>query len=64
VYQFPRYDTKILLGEFNTKVGRDDTFKLTIGNKSSHKISNKNGVRVVTFDTSNNLVVKSTMFPY
>jgi exonuclease III len=30
--QFPRYDMKILLGEFNAKVGRENTFKQTIGN--------------------------------
>jgi hypothetical protein len=62
--QFPRYDTKILLGDFNAKVGREDIFKPTIGNESSHEINNDNGVRVVNFATSKNLVVKSTMFPY
>jgi hypothetical protein len=61
--QFPRYDRKILLGDFNTKVGREDIFKPTIGNDSSHEISNDNGVRVVNFATSKNLVVKSTVFP-
>jgi hypothetical protein len=45
--QFPRYDTKILLGDFNEKVGREDIFKSTIGNESSHEISNDNGVRAV-----------------
>jgi hypothetical protein len=29
--QFPRYDPKILLGDFNAKVGREDIFKPTIG---------------------------------
>jgi endonuclease/exonuclease/phosphatase family metal-dependent hydrolase len=55
---------KILLGDFNAKVGREDIFKLTVRNESSHKISNDNGVRVVNFATSKNLVVKSTMFPH
>jgi hypothetical protein len=55
---------KILLGDFNAKVGREDIFKLTIGNESSHEISNGNGVRVVNFATSKNLVIKSTMFPH
>jgi hypothetical protein len=62
--QFPRYDLKILLGAFNAKVGREDIYKPTIGNESSHEISNDNGVRVVNFATSKNLVVKSTMFPH
>ena len=61
---FPKYDMKILLGDFNTKVGRENIFKLTIGNESLHQDSNDNGVRIVNFATSENLVVKSTMFPH
>jgi hypothetical protein len=56
--QFPRYDIKIILGDFNAKVGRDNIFKPTIRNESLHEISNDNGVRVVNFATSKNLVVK------
>jgi endonuclease/exonuclease/phosphatase family metal-dependent hydrolase len=62
--QFPRYDMKILLGDFNAKVGRENIFKPTIGNVSLHEISNDNGIRVVNFAKSKNLVVKSTMFPH
>jgi hypothetical protein len=36
----------------------------TIGNDSPHEVNNDNGVRVVNFATSKNLVVKSTMFPH
>jgi hypothetical protein len=64
--KFPKYHMKILLGNFNfnTKVGREDIFKLTIGNESLHEISNDNGVRLVNFATSKTLRVKSTMFPH
>jgi len=55
---------KILLGDFNAKVGRENIFKPTIWNESLHKDSNDNGVRLVNFATSKNLVVKSTMFPH
>jgi hypothetical protein len=55
---------KILLGDFNAKVGRENIFKPTIENESLHEISNDNGVRVVNLDTSKNLVVKSTMFAH
>jgi len=58
----PNYHTKILLGDFKEKVGRDNSFKLTIGNESLHEDSNDNGVRTVNFTTSKNLVVRSTMF--
>jgi hypothetical protein len=42
--RFPKYDMKILLGDLNAEVGREDIFKTTIGNESSHEISNDNGV--------------------
>jgi hypothetical protein len=54
--QFPRYSMKILLGDFDAKVGREDVFKPTIMNESSHKINDDNGVRVINFATSENLV--------
>ena len=55
---------KILLGDFNAKVGRENIFKPTIGNESLHQDNNDNGVRIVNFATSNNLVVKNMMFPH
>ncbi|PNF34951.1 hypothetical protein B7P43_G18172, partial [Cryptotermes secundus] len=62
--KFPKYPMKILLGDFNAKVGREDIFKPTIGNESLHDISNDNGVRVVNFATLKNRSVKSKMFPH
>jgi hypothetical protein len=52
------YDMEILLGDFNAKVGREDIFKPTVGNESSHKIINDSGVIIVNFATSKNLVAK------
>jgi hypothetical protein len=60
---FPKYCMKILLGDFNAKVGRKNIFKPTVGNESLHEDSNDNGVRIVNFVTSKYLVIKSTMFP-
>ena len=60
----PKYHTKILLRNFNEKFGRQDIFKPTIGNESVHQDSDDNGVRIVNFVSSKNLVVKSTMFPH
>jgi hypothetical protein len=48
---FPKYHMKILLGDFNTKLGRGNIFKPTIGNESVHKDSNSNDVRIVNFAT-------------
>jgi exonuclease III len=56
--KFPKYHMKILLGDFNAKVGREDIFKLTIGNESLHEISNDNGVRLVNLATSKHISQK------
>jgi hypothetical protein len=64
IRQIPYIPYENVVRDFNAKVGREDTFKQTIGNESLHKISNDNGVRVVYSDTSKNLKVKSTMFPH
>jgi exonuclease III len=60
---FPKYHMKVLLGDLNAKVVREDIFKPTIGNESLHEISNYNGVRAVNFATSKYLIVMSTMYP-
>jgi hypothetical protein len=52
---FPKYHMKILLGDFNAKLGRTDIFKPTIWNESLHENDKDNGVRVVNFTTSKNL---------
>jgi hypothetical protein len=51
--------TKILFGDLNAKVGRED-----IGNESLHKISNDNEVRLVNSATSKQFRVKSIMSPH
>jgi hypothetical protein len=61
--QHPWYNIKILLSDFNAKVGREDIFKLTVGNKILQKISSANGVRIVIFAASGNVVVRRTMLP-
>jgi hypothetical protein len=55
---FREYHMKILLRDFNEKLGR------AIANESLHQDSNDNGVSLVNFATSKDLVVKSTMFPH
>jgi hypothetical protein len=62
-HQFPRYHMKILVGYFNAQVG-GDIFKPIIGNESLLEANNDNGVRVLNFATSRNLIVKSTTFPH
>ena len=60
---FPKYHMKILLGDFDAKVGRENIFKHTIENDSLHQDSNDNVVTIVKFAISKNLV-KSMMFTH
>jgi exonuclease III len=63
-HKFSKYHTKILLGDFNAKAGREDIFKLTIGNETLQEMSNDNGDRLVNIATSKKVTVKSRMFPH
>jgi hypothetical protein len=38
-HDFDKYHMNSLLGDFSAKVGREDTFRPTIGNESLHEIS-------------------------
>jgi hypothetical protein len=53
-----------MLGDFNAKLGTENTFKPTTGNVSLHQDNNDNGVRIVNYATSKNLIVGIMMFPH
>jgi hypothetical protein len=55
---------KFLLGDLSAKEGRKNVFIFTVGNKSLHGISTDNGVCVVSFTMSENLIVMSTTFTH
>jgi hypothetical protein len=61
---FRKYNMRILLGDFNAKVGKENIFKPITGHESLHQDNNDNGVRIVNFVTSRNLVLKDMMFPH
>lgn len=42
------YDVKILMGDFNAKIGREHIWKEVAGTESLHEISNDNGVRLLS----------------
>lgn len=60
----PHSDIKIVLGDFNAKVGQESAYRPTIGPHSLHESSNGNGEKLIDFALSNNLVVSSTYFPH
>jgi hypothetical protein len=60
----PKYHMKILLGDFNAKVGRESISKPTIGNGSLHQDNNNNDIQTVNFTTPKNLVVQNMIFTH
>jgi tRNA G37 N-methylase Trm5 len=62
--KFPKYHMKFLLGNFIAKEGRENIFKPITGNENLHEIGNDNGIKVVKFATSKNLIVNGVMFSH
>ena len=63
-YDSPKQHMKNLLGNHNTKVGKENVFKPTIWNESQLQDNNYNGVRTVKFVRSKDLVVKINIHKY
>ena len=60
----PRQDIKIVLGDCNAMIGREEVLFPVIGRHSLHLVSNDNGLRLVSFATSKDMTVVSTRFPH
>ena len=58
----PDHDIKIVLGDFNAKIGKERIFGPTIGQFSLHDETSDNGMRLSGFAAAKNMVVSSTRF--
>jgi hypothetical protein len=56
--KFPKHYMNILLGDFNSKVGRVDIFKQSTVNESLYGLTDDNGARAVNFAICKNLSQK------
>ncbi|KAL4153361.1 hypothetical protein QTP88_001194 [Uroleucon formosanum] len=62
--RIPTNKVKILLGDFNAKIGQEVVYRPTIGKESLHRISNGNGTRLVNFAMTRSMILSSTTFPH
>lgn len=59
----PRYCKKLVLGDLNAKITKEETYKPTIGTESLHYIRKDNGTRLINMATAKDLTIGSTYFP-
>ena len=52
-------DIRMLVGDFNAKVGRKGSFGPTVGKHSLHEKTGDNGFRLISFAAAQNMVISS-----
>jgi endonuclease/exonuclease/phosphatase family metal-dependent hydrolase len=63
IIKCPKNDIKVLLGDFNAKVGSEDQESAVVGKCSLHTESNDNGLRLTGLAIALNMVIGSMTFP-
>jgi len=63
VFAPPTSSIKIVLGDFNAKLGREICDRNVVGNHRLHENKNDNGAKLIDFAVGNGLVIESTMLP-
>jgi hypothetical protein len=58
----PKHDIRIVIGDLNAQVGREEAFRPTIGRYSLHPESNENGLKLINFAAAHKMVISSTVF--
>lgn len=60
----PSYDVKMIMGDLNAKVGREEWLKPAVGIDSLHNESNNNGMRLANFANNHHMIIGGTHFPH
>lgn len=58
----PENDVKLIMGDFNAKIGKEQIYMDTIGKHSLHEQTSENGERLIDFATSKNMIISSTCY--
>jgi sorting nexin-29 len=64
IIKCPKNDVKILLGDFNAKVGSEDPESAVVGKYGLHKESSDNELRLIGLANALNMVIGSTTFSH
>ena len=59
-----RYDMVIIMGDFNSQIGKQEHQQQVAGPYTIHDTSNENGNMLIHFAIRNRLIIKSTLFPH
>uniref|UniRef100_A0A8D8V6E2 Craniofacial development protein 2 n=1 Tax=Cacopsylla melanoneura TaxID=428564 RepID=A0A8D8V6E2_9HEMI len=62
--QIPRYDIKLIMGDFNAQIGKHEDQAEVAGKYSLHKENSKNGDYLTDFAAQNKLFIRSTSFQH
>ena len=62
ILRIPEKNVKILLGDFNTQIGKERKYRDIVGEYSAHKRTNRNGERTIALCRSFQLKLMSTHF--
>jgi endonuclease/exonuclease/phosphatase family metal-dependent hydrolase len=60
----PKHDIKVLMGDFNAKVGKETGLTPNIGKYNLHEETNNNGWRMIDFAITKNMAISSTLFQH
>jgi hypothetical protein len=60
--KLPANDIRIVVGDMNTKIGKENILRNHAGMYSLHENTSANGNRLVNFAVSKNMLIRSTKF--
>jgi hypothetical protein len=60
----PKHNIKVVMGDFNAKVGEESGLALNVGKYSLHEETNNNGWRMIDFAVTKNIAISITLFQH
>ncbi|XP_063907443.1 craniofacial development protein 2-like [Zophobas morio] len=60
--KIPKHGIKMVIGDANAMIGKENCYRPTIGKESKHQKTNQNREKLIEFAEENKMVVKSTFF--